>query len=215
MCASTTCRRAHHQAVVVRRDCGPISSHQSRSEDSRTRRFATRQFALRFAMRTRSRSAAIGTAVAACGSLDLAPGLHSVREVAAPENPCGSLETSVNARRSMETTVKTRLGATLALLLCGFAQAQAPAILVDACNQMQPASKRPECLRAAEGRGAASAVGGGGVAGSPTRSLAAYSAPPSTSSRAPRSTGGQTCYTGPRGGTYTITASGRKNYNGC
>lgn len=26
---------------------------------------------------------------------------------------------------------------------------------------------------------------------------------------------GQTCYTGPRGGTYTITASGRKNYNGC
>lgn len=24
-----------------------------------------------------------------------------------------------------------------------------------------------------------------------------------------------TCYTGPRGGTYTITASGRKNYGGC
>jgi hypothetical protein len=24
-----------------------------------------------------------------------------------------------------------------------------------------------------------------------------------------------TCYTGPRGGTYTITPSGRKNYNGC
>lgn len=23
------------------------------------------------------------------------------------------------------------------------------------------------------------------------------------------------CYTGPRGGTYTITASGRKNYGGC
>lgn len=23
------------------------------------------------------------------------------------------------------------------------------------------------------------------------------------------------CYVGPRGGTYTITASGRKNYNGC
>ena len=30
-----------------------------------------------------------------------------------------------------------------------------------------------------------------------------------------RSTGGQTCYTGPRGGTYTLTASGRKNYSGC
>jgi len=26
---------------------------------------------------------------------------------------------------------------------------------------------------------------------------------------------GQTCYTGPRGGTYTITASDRKNYGGC
>jgi hypothetical protein len=24
-----------------------------------------------------------------------------------------------------------------------------------------------------------------------------------------------TCYTGPRGGTYTITRSGRKNYGGC
>lgn len=27
--------------------------------------------------------------------------------------------------------------------------------------------------------------------------------------------GGPTCYTGPRGGTYTITASGNKNYSGC
>lgn len=26
---------------------------------------------------------------------------------------------------------------------------------------------------------------------------------------------GATCYAGPRGGTYTITASGRKNYGGC
>ncbi|MCC2958945.1 YHYH domain-containing protein [Massilia sp. IC2-278] len=26
---------------------------------------------------------------------------------------------------------------------------------------------------------------------------------------------GSTCYTGPRGGTYTLTASGRKNYSGC
>ncbi len=33
---------------------------------------------------------------------------------------------------------------------------------------------------------------------------------------APRMTrSGQTCYTGLRGGTYTITASGRKNYGGC
>lgn len=29
------------------------------------------------------------------------------------------------------------------------------------------------------------------------------------------SAGGPTCYTGPRGGTYTITKSGRKNYSGC
>lgn len=34
----------------------------------------------------------------------------------------------------------------------------------------------------------------------------------------PRSTpsaDGSTCYIGPRGGTYTITPSGRKNYSGC
>lgn len=32
---------------------------------------------------------------------------------------------------------------------------------------------------------------------------------------APAQSGGPTCYTGPRGGTYTITKSGRKNYAGC
>ena len=31
----------------------------------------------------------------------------------------------------------------------------------------------------------------------------------------PRSDGRPTCYVGPRGGTYTITGSGRKNYAGC
>jgi len=31
----------------------------------------------------------------------------------------------------------------------------------------------------------------------------------------PRRYSNGTCYTGPRGGTYTITASGRKNYGGC
>ena len=34
-------------------------------------------------------------------------------------------------------------------------------------------------------------------------------------SRVPASTGRPQCFTGPRGGTYTITASGRKNYGGC
>ena len=32
---------------------------------------------------------------------------------------------------------------------------------------------------------------------------------------APRPSSGRTCYTGPRGGTYTITASGNRNYDGC
>lgn len=32
---------------------------------------------------------------------------------------------------------------------------------------------------------------------------------------APVQSGGATCYVGPRGGTYTITKSGRKNYAGC
>lgn len=32
---------------------------------------------------------------------------------------------------------------------------------------------------------------------------------------APPQSGGPTCYVGPRGGTYTITKSGRKNYSGC
>ncbi|WP_096698294.1 YHYH domain-containing protein [Polaromonas sp. AER18D-145] len=32
---------------------------------------------------------------------------------------------------------------------------------------------------------------------------------------APAQSSGQTCYVGPRGGTYTITKSGRKNYAGC
>ena len=32
---------------------------------------------------------------------------------------------------------------------------------------------------------------------------------------APQQRGGPTCYVGPRGGTYTITKSGRKNYSGC
>nr|WP_232348105.1 YHYH domain-containing protein [Cupriavidus taiwanensis] len=42
----------------------------------------------------------------------------------------------------------------------------------------------------------------------PSRAMNALVAPRTTGSR-------QTCYQGPRGGTYTITASGRKNYGGC
>lgn len=38
---------------------------------------------------------------------------------------------------------------------------------------------------------------------------------PQAAKAAPAERTGPTCYTGPRGGTYTITASGRKNYSGC
>lgn len=44
--------------------------------------------------------------------------------------------------------------------------------------------------------------------GSTQRSAAPAKAPPPSS-------GGPTCYIGPRGGTYTITRSGKKNYSGC
>jgi hypothetical protein len=47
---------------------------------------------------------------------------------------------------------------------------------------------------------------------------ASLATPNGTAKRAPPSAGSadsQTCYTGPRGGTYTITKSGRKNYKGC
>lgn len=101
-------------------------------------------------------------------------------------------------------------------LAAGTVAAQTPSILLEACNAMEPAAKRLECLRAANG----SRSDGGAAYGGSAAPRAAYAAPQSTSlapaaTAAPRSSGGQTCYTGPRGGTYTITASGRKNYNGC
>ncbi len=50
--------------------------------------------------------------------------------------------------------------------------------------------------------------------GTEVRRLAAYR-PPAPRISTPRQSSGGTCYTGPRGGTYTITASGNKNYGGC
>ena len=104
----------------------------------------------------------------------------------------------------------------VALAAIGPAWAQTPPILLEACNAMEPASKRLECLRAANGVG--------GSSSSATANRAATTSPqplyaPSTA-RAAIATrhshaGGQTCHVGPRGGTYTITASGRKNYSGC
>ncbi len=46
----------------------------------------------------------------------------------------------------------------------------------------------------------------------PAIPAASASAPQQRAKRAPA---GATCYVGPRGGTYTITKSGRKNYGGC
>jgi hypothetical protein len=40
-------------------------------------------------------------------------------------------------------------------------------------------------------------------------------APPAAAPAAPAKIGGPICHVGPRGGTYTITKSGRKNYAGC
>ena len=98
------------------------------------------------------------------------------------------------------------------------ASAQVPAILIEACSLLEPASKRVECLQVANRQ-----------AQGPSRSStpqSAYSAVPNgvmsnptATNVAPRmnhsSLGGQTCYVGPRGGAYTITKSGRRNYGGC
>jgi hypothetical protein len=51
---------------------------------------------------------------------------------------------------------------------------------------------------------------GNGSSGN-TAAAAAQRVVPTT----PAQASGPTCHTGPRGGTYTITQSGRKNYKGC
>lgn len=89
------------------------------------------------------------------------------------------------------------------------AAAEVSPILLEACNAMEPAAKRLECLRAANQTPRQDATKPAAASGaSPKASLPAYS-PPAVAG------GGQTCYVGPRGGTYTITKSGKKNYGGC
>jgi hypothetical protein len=104
------------------------------------------------------------------------------------------------------------------LALCaGGAAAQVPTILLEACNALEPASKRLECLRAANQKAEPRSVG---VAPQPVYRPSPQSAAnpynfapsPNTSYTTPS---GKTCYVGPRGGTYTITKSGKKNYGGC
>ncbi|WP_139146995.1 hypothetical protein [Hydrogenophaga sp. PML113] len=98
------------------------------------------------------------------------------------------------------------------------ALAQVPAILLEACSQLEPASKRVECLKAANGQTQARSNSlaphpAYAAPARPTSPSAAQFAPaPNTSYTSPS---GKTCYVGPRGGTYTITKSGKKNYGGC
>jgi hypothetical protein len=54
--------------------------------------------------------------------------------------------------------------------------------------------------------------------GSPSEKRAGIADEPRSASTQPAqrtAAGGQTCYVGPRGGTYTITKRGKKNYKGC
>jgi hypothetical protein len=104
------------------------------------------------------------------------------------------------------------------LVAASAAFAQVPAVLLEACNSLEPAAKRLECLRAANQKAEPSS---GGAAPQPAYRSPPQSPPansynfaptPNTSYSAP---GGKTCFVGPRGGTYTITKSGKKNYGGC
>lgn len=95
------------------------------------------------------------------------------------------------------------------------AHAEIAPILLEACNLFPEAGKRMQCLRAAE----QSPRANGGSTQQRSLSAAADSSSgadsPAFKQSSRRSGGGATCYTGPRGGTYTLTPSGRKNYNGC
>lgn len=48
-----------------------------------------------------------------------------------------------------------------------------------------------------------------------TQQAAAMPAQPASAAPQPPAPSAPTCHTGPRGGRYTITKSGRKNYHGC
>lgn len=92
--------------------------------------------------------------------------------------------------------------------------AQVPAVLLEACNAMEPASKRIECLRAANNL---SSTSNRNYSGAQSGASALAPQAPTRVNRADPSNNlsSSTCHVGPRGGTYTITASGRKNYSGC
>lgn len=96
----------------------------------------------------------------------------------------------------------------------GVATARVAPILIEACRLLDTASKRVECMKAADATDTVADSNTTATSSARRETQAAtpqYAVPSST----PRTSGGQTCYTGPRGGTYTITASGKKNYGGC
>jgi hypothetical protein len=103
-------------------------------------------------------------------------------------------------------------------LLVGVASAQVPTVLLEACNALEPASKRLECLRAAN---QSTQPGSSGAASHPAYRPSPQTPPANTYNFAPKpntsysAPSGKTCFVGPRGGTYTITKSGKKNYGGC
>ncbi len=101
-------------------------------------------------------------------------------------------------------------------LFAGAVAAQVPAVLLEACNALEPAAKRLECLRAANQN---ASLGLPVAVPQSAYRLPAQSASSNNFAPAPSanysSPSGRTCYTGPRGGTYTITKSGKKNYGGC
>ena len=106
----------------------------------------------------------------------------------------------------------------IGLALCGPAFAQIPDILIEACSLLDSANKRVECLRVAS----QSNVTSQSPVQTPKARTPSYLVAPvqsnlssSASNSRGASSSSSTCYTGPRGGTYTITKSGRKNYGGC
>ena len=107
-----------------------------------------------------------------------------------------------------------RYAAMLFGVLAGLAGAQVPPVLLEACNALEPASKRLECLRAANQKAEPRSGAAPQPAYRPSPPANSYNvAPtPNNSNSAPS---GESCFVGPRGGTYTITKSGKKNYGGC
>lgn len=99
----------------------------------------------------------------------------------------------------------------------GIAAAEVPPILIEACSMLESASKRIECLQVANQQPQ-------GLSGTnrptPIHAPSYLATPAAAMPVAPTrssgyTAGSSTCHVGPRGGTYTITKSGKKNYGGC